>query len=731
MPKAEWTVDQIAAHLTRDRTAWGIQTIGYSFFEKAAPHHGSVPDFSAFTPAQRLALRAMFDHISDIVPLTFVQVADNGLQPGFANERISFFNINRSSAPFWGTAQNFNTEPGPTQLGRIWGSEIVVNRYRADVQGNWNPGDSNPRKLLHEALHALGLSHPGAYNGDSALSYENFAEYRQDSLEFTVMSYWAASNTGAVHSSGGIFRFAATPLLHDIAALQLLYGPNMATRTGDTVYGFNSNAGRAAFDFALNQVSVMSIWDAGGKDTLDFSGFFAPSRVDLEPGAFSDVNNLTRNISIAFGVTIENAIGGHGNDVITGNSAANRLVGGGGHDLLDGRGGDDILDLSHGGGEAGYGGEGNDIIFFGGQFDANDRAHGGDGTDTLVLQGNYAALYLHNEIMTGVEGISLQSGTITRWGQSGANSYDYVLTASEATAAPGQQVRINAQSLLAGEDLLFNGAAETDGGRFLVYAGFGTDLLTGGEGNDIFFFEAGRFGSADRIVGGGGNDAVVISGAGPGAATFAFAVAAGTLNGIESLSFNGRFASDPSSRPSYDVVIHDGNIGAGGRLIVNGSSLEGTQQLNVDASRVTDGRVWLLGGAFAETLTGGAGDDLIYGSTGSDALRGGLGADLFQYRSVAESVFGAQDRIYDFQQGVDRIDLGLIDADVNAEGDQAFEFHLGGDFTGKAGELRAGYDADAGLWRVFGDVDGDGAADLLIELIVVSGGTLAPSDFIL
>ena len=43
---------------------------------------------------------------------------------------------------------------------------------------------------------------------------------------------------------------SATPMLYDIAAIQPLYGADMTTRTGDTVYGDNSNAGRGAFNFA-------------------------------------------------------------------------------------------------------------------------------------------------------------------------------------------------------------------------------------------------------------------------------------------------------------------------------------------------------------------------------------------------------------------------------------------------------------------------------------------------
>ena len=103
-------------------------------------------------------------------------------------------------------------------------------------------------------------------------------------------------------------------MAHDIAAIQSLYGVNMTTRTGDTVYGFNSNAGRAAFDFTQNTAPVIAIWDAGGIDTLDFSGWSSASRIDLEPGASSDGGGQTHNVQIAFGTLIENAIGGAGDD---------------------------------------------------------------------------------------------------------------------------------------------------------------------------------------------------------------------------------------------------------------------------------------------------------------------------------------------------------------------------------------------------------------------------------
>jgi serralysin len=79
---------------------------------------------------------------------------------------------------------------------------------------------------------------------------------------------------------------------------------------------------------------VLTLFDSGGNDTLDLSGWSDPSRIDLVPGAYSSGNEMTNNVAIAYSTTIENAIGGSGNDVIAGNDAANRLVGGAGDDQL-------------------------------------------------------------------------------------------------------------------------------------------------------------------------------------------------------------------------------------------------------------------------------------------------------------------------------------------------------------------------------------------------------------
>ena len=143
----------------------------------------------------------------------------------------------------------------------------------------------------------------------------------------------------------------------------------MTTRTGDTVYGFNSNAGRPAYDFTQNSAPVIAIWDAGGRDTLDFSGWSSASRIDLEPGASSDGGGQTHNVQIAYGALIENAIGGGGDDTIGGNAANNLLRGGGGNDRLNGLFGTDRSE----------GGAGGDIFAFTSINDSADYLRRSDG----------------------------------------------------------------------------------------------------------------------------------------------------------------------------------------------------------------------------------------------------------------------------------------------------------------------------------------------------------------
>ncbi len=209
-----------------------------------------------------------------------------------------------------------------------------------------DPANDNPAindysymGLMHEINHSIGLEHPGTYNADPnvVLTYQNNAAYREDDLQYSTMSYFAAANTGANYVYQGRVIYASTPLLDDITAAQRLYGVNTTTRLGDTVYGFNSNADRAAYRLTnANDQRVFCIWDAGGFNTIDESGYSTNQVIDLNPGAFSSTGALTDNLSIALGTTIQGAVGGAGNDVFYANAAS---------DVIDGRAGFNLLVL--------------------------------------------------------------------------------------------------------------------------------------------------------------------------------------------------------------------------------------------------------------------------------------------------------------------------------------------------------------------------------------------------
>jgi serralysin len=196
--------------------------------------------------------------------------------------------------------------------------------------------------ILHEFGHGIGLYHAGNYNYSADASQ---ASSSQDTHLYTVMSYFGPDGiSGGSNVETGNWRKggtgdavpAQTPMMNDILVIQAMYGADPTTRSDDTTYGFNAVdvLGReAVYDFSVNPYPVLCIYDADGIDTLNLSGWDTNSNISLVPGTFTDANNMTKNISIARGVIIENAVGGSGDDTFVGNAAANILDGGSGRDI--------------------------------------------------------------------------------------------------------------------------------------------------------------------------------------------------------------------------------------------------------------------------------------------------------------------------------------------------------------------------------------------------------------
>lgn len=475
--------------------------------------------FAPFTEAQKAAARESMAAWDDLIAPTLAESAPEEADITFANY------TNRPGTQAYAyLPYDYTPDNADLIAGDIWVSANQASNFQLDE------GLYGIHALVHEAGHALGLEHPGDYNAAPGVSitYAANAEYYQDSRAYSVMSYFSASETGARHFDFNISTtvYAATPLVHDIAAIQAIYGADMTTRTGDTTYGFNSNAGRDSYDFTKTPAPVMAIWDAGGIDTLDASGYHTNQIIDLTPGSLSSIGGVTYdtapsfeqvnanraaagyapvalatynsnmallasnpvvgrlvdNVSIAYGATVENAVGGTGSDRLIGNTVANTLTGNAGNDTLEGRQGADIL----------LGGLGDDVLDGG---EGVDKMTGGAGDDRYVVDS-------WRDTVTELAG----GGVDTVWSSIsynlGSNLENLRLT-DEAHLGTGNSLN----NVIGGNDAI-NLLSGESGNDSLFGAG-GKDILLGGSGNDRLNGGA----DFDILVGGGGNDVFVFDAA--------------------------------------------------------------------------------------------------------------------------------------------------------------------------------------------------------------------------
>lgn len=180
----------------------------------------------------------------------------------------------------------------------------------------------------------------------------------------------------------------------------------------------------------------------------------------------------------------------------------------------------------------------------------------------------------------------------------------------------------------------------------------------------------------------------------------------------------------------YGSPDNDSVLGRDGSDTLHGGSGSGNDNVIDNDGQNPDTSADSLRGEYGnDTIDGGSGNDAIYGDAGRDYLTGGAGADVFHFRAgdIPGTTASTTDRIYDFSQAQgDQIDLSAIDA-IAGGGDNAFTFIGGAAFTNVAGQLR--YASSAGSTSVYGDINGDGAADFAIQI----DGTIAfgASDFVL
>ena len=374
-----------------------------------------------------------------------------------------------------------------------------------------------------------------------------------DNRKFTMMSYTNNPESDEAPGAFGLF---------DMLALQQRWGANTSTNSGDTHYTGPRVSG------------VDVIWDGGGTDHLDASGSSTDVRLDLNAGSYSQFGDH-QDLAIAFGVTIENASGGAGDDVLTGNEADNILSGGAGDDSL-------------------IGGEGTDTALFSTSSDAIAVSAVGDsllvrsddGDDLIseveffqfsdttlsLVQMQALAAGITNDTLRGDDGDNILLGGAGNDRLLGAGGDDHL------SGGDGNDT-LNGGS---GNDTLLGGDSEADL-RDVIYGGSGQDVIDGGYGNDLIYGQdgddviAGGFG-ADDLQGQNGND-IITGGA------FSDLIYGGAGDDF----VNGGFGHDRINGGSgADKFYHLGIADHGSDWIQDYSAAEGDVLLFGDASASAD-----------------------------------------------------------------------------------------------------------------------------------------------
>jgi Ca2+-binding RTX toxin-like protein len=454
--------------------------------------------------------------------------------------------------------------------------------------------------MLHEFGHGVGLTHPHDDFLGSAILHgvsndEDRGDFDLNQGIYTVMTYnsgWETAPQGEPTKPDGkldaTFGWAGTPMAFDIAVIQQKYGANTSYHTGNDTYTLPS----------ADQIGTFysCIWDAGGIDTIRAGATRANCIIDLraatlryEPGGGGWVSyqaGIHGGFTIANGVVIENAIGGSGDDQITGNAADNVLDGAGGADSMIGGAGNDTYFVDNGGDtviEAAT--QGNDTVFSTAHFALSADV------ENLILQGGANLQGYGNDLVntlignTGNNLLDGRGGADSMTGGAGNDTYfvddggDVVI---ENPNEGNDAVFSTAHFVLPAnvETLVLQGNADLQG-----YGNSLANALNGNAGNNLLDGRAG----AEVMCGGAGNDTYFVDDAGD-------QVIEGAGQGTDAVFSTAHFVLPAN----VETLVLQSN-----------ADLQG------------------YGNNLANTLHGNAGNNLLDGRAGADLMRGGAGNDTY------------------------------------------------------------------------------------------------------
>jgi Ca2+-binding RTX toxin-like protein len=290
-------------------------------------------------------------------------------------------------------------------------------------------------------------------------------------------------------------------------------------------------------------------------------------------------------------------------------------------------------------------------------------------------------------------------------------------------------------------DIVTLGAGDDNytGSKFAeeVTDGDGSDNIKLGGGNDIYQAPAGAdeesgsdLDGIDFVDGGTGIDTYVVdrysSSGGQTVFYDAVYINIDTVVHDETLVSNhGPVAANSStgSTGSDTVKGFENVTGSYGDDVIYGNAA-------VNILKGASGSDGLFGYAGNDTLDGGIGADNLVGGLGADKLTGGTGADQFIYLTAAESgpLKAARDTILDFEDGIDKINVSVIDSNTKNGAQFNDDFRYLGENVAFVANDPAGPSTLLGLgslrvietasgWTIEGEVNNDGKADFAIDVL--------------
>ncbi len=419
--------------------------------------------------------------------------------------------------------------------------------------------------------------------------------------------------SGGAYTATHLLGSELTTLTAVVAGLTINGGAGNDTLTGGA--GSDTIGGGDGDDTFLAAAAIDgddTFAGGAGTDKVDYSRRENSVTVVLDGVTASGEATETDTIE----TDVENAVGGAGDDDLTGNDVSNRLQGGPGNDVLSGgpANGDCSLDV-----DSLEGDDGDDTFDQGTATDCGDVMIGGKGNDTVDYQ--------------------LRTGDLT---------IDLDGTADDGEDMEADNVRNDVEVVIcgAGDDTVVGSSGDNE-----LHGGAGADNLDGGNGNDTLIGGP----DADTLSGGAGIDFIDESlGDDP---AYTASVAKGTggdiINGgrdADKLTYASRAGvvtvtmcvdasalTGATSSMDAECVDDDGESGEADKVI----NIE--HLIGGDAADVLTGgsaNETIEGGPAADVIVGGAGNDILYGDAGADDLDGGDGDDYLDGGADADTMAG-------------------------------------------------------------------------------------------